>query len=120
MPLVNLRSNFIKKNRMSDDVIVTSFKFSTNNCPNLKFYYTSTKSRRGLYFHFCLSVCPMFSCEQNSSRTDEPIWMRFSLNGCFLHWLNSIEIGDLGSKVKVTLTENVSNNDEKNTLKIQV
>ena len=27
------------------------------------------------------------ACEQNSSRTDEPIWTRFSLNGCLTHWL---------------------------------
>ena len=26
------------KHRMGDDVIVTSFKFSPNNCPYLKFY----------------------------------------------------------------------------------
>ena len=32
-------------------------------------------------------LCVQFSCEQNSSRTDAPIWTRFSLNGCFLHWL---------------------------------
>ena len=53
----------------------------------------------GLYFHFslsvclcvclsvCLSVCPMFSYEQNSSRTDVPIWTQFSLNGCLLQSL---------------------------------
>ena len=28
------------KNRMGDDVIVTSIKFSPNNCPYLKFYWT--------------------------------------------------------------------------------
>ena len=40
----------------------------------------------GLYYHFslsecvcvCLSVCLLFSCEQNSSRTDEPIWTVFT------------------------------------------
>ena len=31
-----------------------------------------------------------------------------------------IEIGDLGSKVKVTVTENVCNNDEKNSPKIKI
>ena len=31
-----------------------------------------------------------------------------------------IEIGDLGSKVKVTVTENVCKNDEKNSPKIQI
>ena len=43
---------------------------------------------------FCLSVCVSVcvsdvSCEQIFSRTDEPIWTQFSLNGCLLHWLNS-------------------------------
>ena len=31
-----------------------------------------------------------------------------------------IEFGDLGSKVKVTVTENVSKNHEKKSLKIQI
>ena len=39
----------------------------------------------------CLSVCCLCvrlnSCEQNSSQTNEPIWTRFSLNGCVEHWL---------------------------------
>ena len=59
------------------------------------FYYTSTKSWRGYIFtavclRVCLPVCVsvrLNSCEQNSSRTDEPIWTRFSQNGCFPHWL---------------------------------
>ena len=62
-------------------------------------FYTSTKSWRGYIFTpICLCVCVCVcvclfvcvsgtSCEQNSSRTDEPIWTRFLLNGCFLHWL---------------------------------
>ena len=33
---------------------------------------------------------------------------------------NPIEIGDLGSKVKVTVTENVCKNDDKNSPKIQI
>ena len=50
----------------------------------------------GLYFYCCLSVCVSVclsvcvsgsACEQNSSRTDTPIWTWFSLNGCLLHWL---------------------------------
>ena len=44
----------------------------------------------GLYFHCSLSVCVcvrLFSCEQNPSRTDAPIWTQFSLNGCLPHWL---------------------------------
>ena len=36
----------------------------------------------------CLSVCVSNSaCEQTSSRTDASILTRFSLNGCFAHWL---------------------------------
>ena len=60
-------------------------------------FYTSTKSWRGYIFTavclcvcVCLSVCLcvwLNSCEQNSSRTDEPIWTRFSLNGGLEHWL---------------------------------
>ena len=34
--------------------------------------------------------------------------------------LNLIEIGDLGSKVKVTVTENVCENDEKNLPKFHI
>ena len=68
-------------------------------------FYTSTKSWRGYIFtSVCLSVCVcvcvcvcVYVCvcvsvclsdsEQNSSRTDVPIWTQFSLNGCLLHWL---------------------------------
>ena len=36
----------------------------------------------------CVSVCVSGNfCEQNSSRTDAPIWTQFSRNGCFPHWL---------------------------------
>ena len=48
------------------------------------------REHRGLYFHFSLSVCVPVSvsaCKQNSSQTNAPIWTRFSLNGCFPHWL---------------------------------
>ena len=46
----------------------------------------------GLYFLLqfvcvCVCLCVRNSCEQNSSRTDAPIWMQFSLNGCLSHWL---------------------------------
>ena len=47
----------------------------------------------GLYFHcslsvcLCVCLCVRISCEQNSIQTDVPIWTRFSLNGCLLHWL---------------------------------
>ena len=73
--------------------------------------YTSTKSWRGCIFTaiclcvclcVCLSVCLSGSaCEQNSSRTDEPIWTRFSLNGCIPQWL---KLCWHWSKVKVKVT----------------
>ena len=53
-------------------------------------------NRRGVIFSLqlwvclcvCVSVCVSGSAyEQNSSRTDEPIWTLFSLNGCLRHWL---------------------------------
>ena len=60
------------------------------------FFYTSSKSWRGYIFTavflwVCVCVCLSGSaCEQNSSRTDEPIWTRFSLdlNVCLPHWLD--------------------------------
>ena len=67
--------------------------------------FTPPRNRGGVIFSLqfvcvyvclcvCLSVC-VFVCvcvsdvfkKQNSSRTDEPIWTRFSLNGCLSHWL---------------------------------
>ena len=59
-------------------------------------FYTSTKSWRGYIFTpVCLCVCVYvfvclcvrISCEQNSSRTDTPIWTQFLLNGSLQHWL---------------------------------
>ena len=40
----------------------------------------------------CVMVCVWWCVcvsvsEQNSSRTEAPIWTRFLLNGCLLHWL---------------------------------
>ena len=41
----------------------------------------------GLFFHYSLSVCLSGSaCQLNSSWTNEPIWTRFSLNGCLPHY----------------------------------
>ena len=58
---------------------------------------TPPRNRGGVIFllqFVCLSVCVWVCvfvcvcvCEQNSSRTKAPIWMRFSLNSCLLHWL---------------------------------
>ena len=64
-------------------------------------FFTPPRNRGGVIFSLqfvCVSVClcvcvcvclcvRLFSCEQNSSRTDAPIWTRFSLNGCLPHWL---------------------------------
>ena len=81
----------------------------------------------GLYVHcslsvcLCVCLCVRISCEQNFSRTDVPIWTRFLLNlVAYRTGSNPIEIGDLGSKVKVTVTENVYKNDEKKSKKIQI
>ena len=53
--------------------------------------FTPPRNRGGIIFSFqfvCVCVCLSGSaCEQNSSRAAEPIWTRFSLNGCLLHWL---------------------------------
>ena len=72
--------------------------------------FTPPEYRKGIIFSVqfvCVSVSVCVSrsaCEQNSSRTEAPIWTRFSLNGCLPHWLKPIEFGNLGSKVKVTVT----------------
>ena len=72
----------------------------------------------------CLCVCVCLSiCEQNADRTNAPIWTQFLLNVCVHSYSTGsdpIEIGDLGFKVKLTVTENVSKNDVKNSLKIQL
>ena len=82
------------------------FSFSTdlNLCIHiitieyLRFVITPPRNRGGVIFSL------RFSCEQNSSRTDAPIWTQFSLH--FFYYIGSkpIEIGDLGSKFKVTVT----------------
>ena len=60
---------------------------------------TPPRNRGGVIFSFqfvCMSVCVYVcvcvcvsssACEQNSNRTDEPIWTRFSLHGCLPLWL---------------------------------
>ena len=87
---------------MGDDVIMTSYKFWRGGVCVLWMllvffiFLHLHEIVEALYFHFSLSVCLCVclcvcvsgtSCEQNSSRTDAPIWMQFSLNGCFPHWL---------------------------------
>ena len=72
------------------------FLLITPNCRmcKLRYYcYTPAKSWRGYNFTVvclcvCLSVCVSgSSCKQNSSQTDQPMWTRFSLNGCLPHLL---------------------------------
>ena len=58
-------------------------------------FFTPPRNRGGVIFSMqfvCVSLCVCVcvsgtSCEQNSSRTNAPIWTRFSLNGCLPHWL---------------------------------
>ena len=59
----------------------------------LQLIFLPTKSWMGYIFIaaclcVCLSVCLCLNaCEQNSSRTDAPIWTQFLLNGCLIYWL---------------------------------
>ena len=62
-----------------------------------------------LYFHCSMSVCLsawLYSCEQNCSRMYASILLTTLAQ-------TLIEIGNIGSMVKVTVTENVCLNDEK-------
>ena len=47
------------------------------------------------FVYVCVSVCLSVVClsvsEQNCSRTAAPIWTRFSLDGCLLHWLEPFQ-----------------------------
>ena len=62
-------------------------------------FITPPRNRGGVIFPMqfvsvCLSVCVCVfvsdsACEQNSSRTDAPIWTLFWLNGCLSHWLKA-------------------------------
>ena len=85
--------------------------------------FTPPRNRGGVIFllqfvcvSVCVCLCVQNSCEQNSSRTDVPIWTRFSLNGCLQHWQEPYWNWWPWLKVKVTVTENVCKNDEKNSL----
>ena len=55
----------------------------------LSYLITPPRIRGGVIFslQFVCVCVRLISCEQNSSRKDSPIWTRFSLNGCLLHWL---------------------------------
>ena len=61
------------------------------------------------FVYECVSVS-----EQNYRQTDSSILMQFLLNGCFYTGLALIEIGELQLKVKINVTEKVSQNDEQN------
>ena len=70
--------------------------WTTKAVSQILYFFTPPRNRGGVIFSLqfvcvsvCLSVCVcvcvcvrLFSCEQNSSRTNAPIWTRFSLNGC--------------------------------------
>ena len=97
MPGTKVQYN--KRHLVTSAFLTSPFQFHTTS----EFFYTSTKSWGGGIFLLqfvclsvclsqcmCLSLCMCLSCsacEQNSSRTDELIWARFSLNGCLLYWL---------------------------------
>ena len=59
----------------------------------------------GLYFYFSFSVCVCVSVfEQKADRTAKSILTLSSLSSFYCSRWNPIEIGDLWSKVKVTVT----------------
>ena len=76
------------------------------------FFFTPPQNHGGVIFSLqfvCVSVCVSVyvsgtSCEQNASQSDALIWTQFLLNGCFPNGSDPIEFGDLGFKVKVTVT----------------
>ena len=100
-------------------IFETSNKFRFCNVFYSYVFFTPPRNHGGIIFSLqfvcvCVSVCVavrLNSCEKNSSRTDEQIWTRFSLNGCLEHWLKPY--GNWWPWVKVTVTENVSKNDKK-------
>ena len=63
-------------------------------CGSFLLHFTPPRNRGGVIFSLqfvyvsvCVRVFLIFSCEQNYSRMDVPIWTRFSLNGYLPHWL---------------------------------
>ena len=72
---------------------------------HLMSFFTPPRIRGGVIFSLqfvCVCVCVSgYSCEQNSSRTDIPIWTQFAYHT----GSDPIEIGDHGSKIKVTVTQ---------------
>ena len=87
-------------------------------------FYTSTKSWRGYIFtSVCLCVCVSvsgFLVNKIPAERMHRFGRGFRKMVAYNTGSNPIEIGDLGSKVKVTVTENVCKNDEKNSPKIQI
>ena len=49
--------------------------------------FTPTWNRGGVIFSLQFVCLSGSACEQNSSKTDAPIWTRFLLYGCLTHWL---------------------------------
>ena len=82
----------------------------------------------GLYFHSSLSVCVCVCvCMSGSFLVNKIPAERVHRFGRGFRYMvayrtcsDPIEFGDLGSKVKVTVTKNVCKNDEKNSPKIQI
>ena len=72
--------------------------------------HTPPRNRGGVVFSLqfvsvcvCDGVCAclMFPCEQYSSRTDVPIWTRFSLNCCLPHWLKTLKLVTLSQSSRL-------------------
>ena len=81
-----------------------------------------------LYFHcslsvclsVCVSVCPPILVNKIPAEQMHRFGRSFRWTVAYRTGSDPIEIGDLGSKVKVTVTENVCKSDEKNSPKIQI
>ena len=85
--------------------------------------FTPPRNRGGVIFSLqfvCVSVCVSgFLVNKIPAERMHRFGRGFRLMVAYRTGSNPIEIGDLGSKVKVTVTENVCKNDEINSPKIQ-
>ena len=66
-------------------------------------FFTSPQNCWGVIFSLQFVCVSVYACEQYASRMDEPVWTRFSLNSCLLHWLGYY--WNWWPKVKVTVTQ---------------